>query len=232
MGTVLNAMNAEQFAELYGKDMDSVRIKLRRIMPGVPFDRTRELSADVIQRLLDDGRKKEQAKPAPKKRAEVARQLLAETPAQVRQEVVSKRTPEKPNRIRRALLISLLIAPTAASITNMFHVTREITGEPITAALYTVVLSVTALGFTLAGIRSWLTVLLAVVLIGYESFCNLSRLYYGLMGGTSGNPTRFLGTVTDIFGSGSHGTAIVIAGFSAAMLAAVQYSAIFELNKR
>jgi hypothetical protein len=133
---------------------------------------------------------------------------------------------------RRAALTALLLAPTAASVTNMLHVTGEITGEPITAALYTVVLSITALGFTLSGIRSWVTVALAVILIGYESFCNLTRLYFGLMGGVTGNPTRFLGTVTSIFESGSHGTAIVIAAFSAAMLAAVQYTSILELQKR
>jgi hypothetical protein len=132
---------------------------------------------------------------------------------------------------QRALLVCLLVAPTAASVTNMYKVTGDITGEPITAALYTVVLSITALGFTLSGIRSWVTVALAVVLIGYESFCNLTRLYYGLMGGVTGNPTRFLGTVTSIFESGSHGTAIVIAAFSAVMLAAVQYTAILEINR-
>ena len=261
MGIAMQQMTVEQYAELHGKQTDAVQVKLRRMFPGERFALDTELSPEHLAALSVDRRtgkpsvarqllaetppevhekvrryaaekqkEKPEPKPAPEPEwVEVVTDKPAPEPEPEEEQWVKEQ--ERPF-YRRALLISLLIAPTAASVTNMYHVTGEITGEPITAALYTVVLSITALGFTLAGIRSWITVLLAVVLIAYESFCNLSRLYYGLMGGVSGNPTRFLGTVTNIFESGSHGTAIVIAGFSAVMLAAVQYSAIFELSKR
>ena len=246
MGTILQ-MNVEQYAELNGKQTDAVQVKLRRIFPGQKFALDTELTGEHLAALSVDGRRSKRANiphvvSAPKEKPQPKPQPAPE-PEWV-EIVVDKPTPEpEPEEdqwtqeqerpfYRRALLVCLLIAPTAASVTNMLHVTGEITGEPITAALYTVVLSITALGFTLSGIRSWVTVALAVVLIGYESFCNLTRLYFGLMGGVTGNPTRFIGTVTRIFESGSHGTAIVIAAFSAAMLAAVQYTAILELQKR
>jgi len=214
-------ITAKDIANILGVGTDAVRMKYKRMFPTRPFDATEPLPREISGRLLADGRKKAAAnKPANKP--------VTATPVTI----PPAKKPSAPEfNLRRAMLIFLLVAPTAASVTNMYHVTGEITAEPITAALYTIVLSVTALGFTLAGTSSWLTAILSFLLIGYEAFCNLSRLYYGLMGGVCGNPTRFLGTVTDIFHSGSHGTAIAIAGFSAAMLAAVQYTAIFEINK-
>lgn len=254
MGATMQ-MNVQQYAEMYGKQTDAVQVKLRRMFPGERFALDTELSADHLSALSVDRRtngkraseksnkpgniagnvaepkKQPQPKPQPAPEPEWV-EIVVDKPAPEPEQEEETWTQEQERPFyRRALLICLLIAPTAASVTNMYTVTGDITGEPITAALYTVVLSVTALGFTLSGIRSWLTVFLAVLLIGYESFCNLTRLYFGLMGGVSGNPTRFIGTVTSIFESGSHGTAIVIAGFSAAMLAAVQYTAILEINR-
>lgn len=133
---------------------------------------------------------------------------------------------------RECIIVGLLIAPTAASVRNMYTVTYHLSEHATDAVLLTTVLSVSALGFVAAGIRSWWAVALAVVLILFESFCNLARIYGGLMGtGTTGNPTRFLGLVCDIFASGSHWTAVVLGGITALFLAAVQYAAIFELNK-
>lgn len=133
---------------------------------------------------------------------------------------------------RTPLLIGLMIAPTAASVENMYSVTFSLSASAHSAIFLTAVLSVSALGFVVAGVRNWYTVGLAALLIAYESFCNLTRIYGGLMGnGHTGNPTRFLGTVTDIFGTGTHGTAIFLGAFTAFFIAAVQYAAVFELNK-
>lgn len=253
MGLVMQQVTVEQYAELHGKQTDAVQVKLRRIFPGERFALDTELSADHLAALSVDRRTNaKRANVAPKVRARVVSdhtpkekpqpqpapepewvEVLVDKPAPEPEPEEETWTQEQERPFyRRAILIALLIAPTAASVSNMYSVTGEITGEPITAALYTVILSVSALGFTLSGVRSWVTVLLSVILIAYESFCNLTRLYYGLMGGVNGNPTRFLGTVTELFNSGSYGTAVLIAGFSALMLAAVQYTAIFEIQKR
>lgn len=245
MGSALMAMTVEQYAELNGKQTDAVQVKLRRIFPGERFALDTELSAEHLAALSVDRRtngkrakvdrivepkEKPQPKPQPAPKPEWVEVVVDNRPPAPEPEKEDWAKQQQRPFYRRVILIGLLIAPTGASVTNMYAVTGDITAEPITAALYTVILSASALGFTLAGVRSWVTVLLSVILIAYESFCNLTRLYYGLMGGVSGNPTRFLGTVTDIFQTGSHGTAIVIAGFSAAMLAAVQYTAILELS--
>lgn len=133
---------------------------------------------------------------------------------------------------RTWVLYFLLAAPTVASVHNMFAVTNDLSGNLFDAAALTVVLSVSALGFVWYGIREWHTIALALLLIAYEAFCNLARIYGGLMGiGTTGNPTRFMGLVTDIFGSGTHQTAIVLGGITALFLAAVQYAAIISINK-
>lgn len=133
---------------------------------------------------------------------------------------------------RTPLLVGLMIAPTAASVENMYSVTFSLSASAHSAIFLTAVLSVSALGFVVAGVRNWYTVGLAALLIAYESFCNLTRIYGGLMGnGSTGNPTRFLGTVTDIFNTGTHGTAIFLGAFTAFFIAAVQYAAVFELNK-
>ena len=80
-------MTAEQFATQYNRPLDSVRMKLRRIQPGVRFDRFAELSERTIQALLNDKRKKsgEQyaEQPAEKmKRAKRARTIQQEQPAE------------------------------------------------------------------------------------------------------------------------------------------------------
>lgn len=133
---------------------------------------------------------------------------------------------------RAWVLYFLLAAPTVASVHNMFAVTNDLSGNVFDAVALTIVLSVSALGFVWYGIREWHTIALALLLIAYEAFCNLARIYGGLMGiGTTGNPTRFMGLVTDIFGSGTHQTAIVLGGITALFLAAVQYAAIISINK-
>ena len=132
----------------------------------------------------------------------------------------------------RLALYGLLIAPTAASVQNAFHVGAQIMGDVFGAICLTVVLSVTALGFVAAGARNWYTLCLAIVLVAYESFCNLTRIYGGLMHGGKFGTSEFLGLVTDVFGSGSHYTAVTLAGFTAMLLAAVQYVSLFQLSKR
>lgn len=217
-------MTILQFSETHGKRPEAVYMKLRRAFPGVRFESGAILAAEHLQALQTDKRRSGSTQTKP--RVKPANMPVVKKPENVQ----NKKTASVPS-VRIAVLVALLLVPTAASVTNMFAVSESITGEPVTALLYTVVLACSALGFTIAGSRSWITFTLSMALIAYESFCNLTRLYFGLMGGVKGNPTRFLGTVTDLFDTGSHGTALAIAGFSALMLAAVQYAAIFELQK-
>ena len=219
-------MTISQFSETHGKQPAAVYMKLRRTFPGVRFESGAILGSEHLQALQTDKRRSGSAQTKPR----VQSSKPANMPVVKKSDVQNKKTASVPS-VRIAVLVGLLLVPTAASVSNMFAVSESITGEPVTALLYTIVLSCSALGFTIVGSRSWITFTLSIALIAYESFCNLTRLYFGLMGGVKGNPTRFLGTVTNLFDSGSHGTALAIAGFSALMLAAVQYASIFELQK-
>ena len=130
---------------------------------------------------------------------------------------------------RFCLLFTLACVPTGASVQNMYHVAVQVGEGWLSALLFTALLSTSALGFVLAGVRSKLTAFLAVFLVLYEAFCNLCRVYARLMPG--GLPSEFTGQVTDVFGSGSHGTAIALSVITASIIAAVQYAAIWEINK-
>lgn len=131
---------------------------------------------------------------------------------------------------RQIALISLMIAPTLASVSNMYHVTAELT-DTLGAVCLTVLLSTSAVGFTLSGAKHRLAIAVTVATVLYEAFCNLVRIYGGLMQGQSGNPTKFLGLVTDILPTGSHASAVILGIITAGLISGVQYAAIFEMQK-
>lgn len=226
-----------EIAETNGRPADTIYRKARRIWPEREWSIRSVVTEEEARILLG-----EKQQPAVNERVEQPRPVGVKIQAKKEQHNTTYNQPAPgadslPARPkiawRECVIVGLLIAPTAASVRNMYEVTYHLSGHTFDAILLTVVLSVSALGFVAAGVRSWWAVSLAVVLILFESFCNLARIYGGLMGtGTTGNPTRFLGLVTDIFGSGSHWTAIVLAGITALFIAAVQYAAIFELNKK
>jgi hypothetical protein len=58
----------------------------------------------------------------------------------------------------------------------------------------------------------------------------MTRIHAGLYT-ENGNCTRFLGQFTDTFNSGTHESAFFLSAFTAFFIAAVQYAAVFELNK-
>lgn len=147
---------------------------------------------------------------------------------------ITEEIPPTPGRAKPTwILYVLLIGPIVASWHNMYLITHDLSGTIYDAVALTAVLSFSAIGFVWYGVQNWYVMALAALLIAYESFCNLTRIYGGLMGsGTpTGNPTRFVGLVTDIFGTGTHQTAIFLGAFTAFFIAAVQYAAVFELNK-
>lgn len=133
---------------------------------------------------------------------------------------------------RRPILYILMAMPAVASIQNMYSVTGDIAAHPFTAALLTGLFSATPFLFVLAGMRNRWTAALAGCMIVYECFCNVTRIYGGLTGFGYGDfPTRFLGLVTDIFDTGTYGTAKFLASVMAALAAAVFYAAYHELRK-
>lgn len=172
------------------------------------------------------------------KRANIAPKLRQNPDATIRESmtvqksVVKKSLTTQPLNLRRFALYGLLIAPTAASVQNAFHVSAQIMGDTFGAACLTVVLSVTALGFVAIGARNWYTFAIAAVLVAYESFCNLTRIYSGLMDGGKYGTSEFLGRVCDVFAFGSHYTAVALAALTAVLLAGVQYASLFELSKK
>lgn len=230
-----NAMNAKDLAKQEGVTVRAINTRWNAKFPGETFNSNAALSPVQIAELREAGKRRSRVKPKnivvvrskPKEEkpggGEAAGPLSGPAPS----------TAEGPKGWQKFLLVLLLLAPTAASVNNMLHITEALAGNYFDAVLLTVVLSASALGLVLAGVRDRWTLLLAVVLIAFESFCNLTRIYGGLMGvGTTGNPTRFLGLVTDIFNTGSHGTAIALGCFTALFIAAVQYAAVFQLNQK
>lgn len=237
MGEIMTKITISEWCEKSGVSPDAVRMAFPKI--GLTdFAKSRVLSPAEVSRLEAYEFRKKSGEVRPKKivvvrskkedkpgGGEAAGPLSGPAPARAQK--------EGPNGWQKILLCLLLVAPTAASVNNMLHITEALAGNYLDAVLLTVVLSVSALGLVLAGVRSGWTLMLAVVLIAFESFCNLTRIYGGLMGvGTTGNPTRFLGLVTDIFNTGSHGTAIAVGAFTAFFIAAVQYAAVFQLNRK
>ncbi len=237
----LNGITLAEFARKSGGNYDTLYRKVRRKFPSEAWSAISTLSAEHIRELSAGRKKKASAELSGKTerlksdKSENQNTLTHQPPeqaAEVAPPARQKTAVPKKESNREWVLVCLLIAPTAASVENMYNVTRSLSESAHTAVFLTVVLSVSALGFVWAGIRSKWVVALALLLITFECFCNLARIYGGLMGiGTTGNPTRFMGLVTDIFGSGTHQTAIVLGGITALFLAAVQYAAIISINK-
>ncbi len=230
-----------ELAEAYGRKYDTIFRKAKRIFPAESWAKNSAVTEDVARVLIGNVPAPRQAISAPARprtwSAELGPngQAFREALKEIQKEFTNEQAPAPlQDRKRRTwVLYILLIAPTVASVHNMFTVTFALSGNTYDAISLTVVLSMSAIGFVWYGVRAWYSIALAAILITYEAFCNLTRVYGGLMGsGTpTGNPTRFVGLVTDIFGTGTHYTAIFLGAFTAFFIAAVQYAAIIEINK-
>ena len=233
MHETFSPLTAKDIAKGEGVNIATIRFRWNKVFAKGTFDSNRELSQDEVAAISQQtkGRAAKPAKPAPRK----VPALPEQQPATVNQPApASEVLPPAPGRAKQSwILYVLLIGPIVASWHNMYLITRDLSGTIYDAVALTAVLSFSAIGFVWYGVRDWYIMALAALLIAYESFCNLTRIYGGLMGigAPTGNPTRFIGLVTDIFGTGTHGTAIFLGAFTAFFIAAVQYAAVFELNK-
>lgn len=135
------------------------------------------------------------------------------------------------DRTKKKWLWPPLLLASIASIGNMYLIFSHLTaGELVASVLLTALFSGSAMCFILAGIRGFWAQLVTWFLIGFECFCNVTGVYYGLLGRT-GTPTRFLGMVTDILGSGTHYTAIALGLSMALIIGAVQVLSIKKIIK-
>lgn len=230
-----------QWADSTGKNADSVAKAMRRRNPGASVSLDDVLTpqqwADITGWQVSAVSVRVPAKRTDKtKRVSKSPQASENVPAfghPKEEKGNPEGNPTNYPTTRTFLLYALMAIPAVASIQNMHRVTFDIAGHEFTALLLTGLFSASPFLFVLAGMRNRATVALVGILIAYECFCNFTRIYGGLTGfGHDGFPTRFLGLATDIFNSGTRGTALLLAGIMSAMAAAVFYVAFSELNKK
>jgi hypothetical protein len=227
MGAIMTEITLAELAEQSAGNYDTFYRKAKRKFPETDWNKNSVLSADHIRVLSG---KTSAVRPAPRKK-EIIRTPAQHTVNQPAPVVDATVTPARAKEKRDWMLYGLMVTATAASVQNMYRVTAELTEANMSAWLLTAVLSVSAIVFVLSGVRRWWTGLLAALLIAYESMCNMTRIHAGLYT-ESGNSTRFLGQFCDTFDSGTHESAFFLAAFTAFFIAAVQYAAVFELNKK
>ena len=241
----------KEWAEMFGIKPDTARVKATRTF-GTAYGLTSVLSAEQWAMLY--GTKSKQPATRPEKIKRVLNKPVETKESSPVIETQGEKREEKPQPKPRewwqtALLGLLMLAPAAASVQNMYHVTHDIGGDWFAAVCLTAVFSAAPFMFVLSGVKSRATGALVFFMVLYEAFCNVSRIYGGLTGfGKGGFPTRFLGLVTDIFAfgakyddtgafvgyayqAGTHGTALVLAIIMAILAAGTFYAAYFEINK-
>jgi hypothetical protein len=135
------------------------------------------------------------------------------------------------NKTHGRILLLLVVVPTVASGNNVFRICMAIMGEPVGGITLAAVICGAAISLTYIGVKTRFATGLIIAVLLFETLANVTVIYDGLMGGLK-NPTRFLGVVTDIFGTGTHGTAIFLGVFAAALLVGLQFAALFEIQKR
>ncbi len=211
-----------EWADITGRKPDSVMKAVRRKI-GTGHTLDTPMSADQF-----DGLFKKNAHIVRPENTDNAQRPKTNTPKTKDQSLAHPFT-----AYRRPILYTLMAMPAVASIQNMYSVTADIAAHTFTAALLTGLFSATPFLFVLAGMRHRWTQALAAVMIAYEGFSNVTRIYGGLTGFGHGDfPTRFLGLVCDFFNTGTYGTAKVLAVIMATMAAAVFYAAYHELNRK
>jgi len=124
----------------------------------------------------------------------------------------------------------VVAVPTAVSVGNIYSVSLSIMQGKIEAWLLTAVMSAMGPFLLWLDAKNRMVFWLALGLIGFEAFANVARIYYGLMG-SGANPVRFVGTVTDIFNSGPHSTALMLAIITSLFIGLVQYVGVNGLKR-
>jgi len=227
-----NQITAIQYAEAHGLNWSMVKSTFHR--NGMSTGKHTVLTVEMLAVL--SGQKPAAATPKPR----VLKPRIQHQPkpdAEPKAKPQPKEKPEtKPQTAKEpafatAILWAIVAAPTVASGNNIVRVCMSIMGERVGGLTLAAVICLTSMALTYVGMRSGLARWLIWFVLAFETLANITTIYDGLMGGV-GNPTRFLGVVTTICNSGTHGTAIVLALFAALLLAGAQFAGLFELKKR
>jgi len=147
-----------------------------------------------------------------------------------------KRTDKDDDKIETATdknqnwFLLVVAVPTAVSVGNIYAVSLSIMQGELEAWLLTAVMSAMGPFLLWLDAKNKMVFALALGLIGFEAFANVARIYYGLMG-SGANPVPFVGTVTDIFNSGTHSTALALAIITSLFIGLVQYVGVNGLKK-
>ena len=226
-----NQITAIQYAETHGLNWPMVKSTFHR--NGMSTGKHTVLTSEMLAVL--SGQKPAAATPKPRvlKPGIQHRPKPDAEPAQPKErpKTEPKPQPAKEPAFATAILWAIVAAPTVASANNITRVCMSIMNEQIGGLTLAAVICLTSMALTYVGMRSGLARWLIWFVLAFETLANITTIYDGLMGGV-GNPTRFLGVVTTICNSGTHGTAIVLALFAALLLAGAQFAGLFEIKKR
>lgn len=218
-------MTAIGIAEKEGRTIDAIRKRWNTSFPGISFDASAELSPEMITAISKE--KAVSAEKSERGKNEFV-ELSIQKPAVPK--VVSSVKLKKESQ--PWILYGLMAAPAIASIQNMHSVTGDLTGL-YSGIMLTAIFSLAPFAFIVVGLRGWFIKSLTLLMIAYECFCNVMRIYGGLTRfGIDGYPTRFLGLVTDFCNSGTYATARFLSVFMALIAAGVFYAAYLQLNKK
>lgn len=228
MGMTNNEITHSEYAALLGVSWTTYKMMVFRKIGYRPKmkDTVPEIDITGISSFWKGATKTEQKKKETK-------QLKAEQkPKQEQNATLKQKEQPEQNTTRRNKTWGtlILVVPALVSIGNIYNVSFDIMQHKAEAVLLTAVLSCAAPTFLYLGIKDRLTFYLAYCLLAFEAFANVARIYYGMMG-SGGNPVRFIGTVTDIFNSGTHWTALILATVTAGLICLVQFVGINELRK-
>jgi len=236
-----NELTQSEYAESIGVTWGNAKVLLARA--GMSAAKHAPLTPET-QKAISGGFKKSANKtgntatkqPAIKRPVSVAPvTVTSKTVTATPKQETKKREQETPktetNKTHGVILFLLVAIPTVASGNNVFRICMAIMSEPVGGVTLAAVICGAAISLTYIGVKTRFATGLIVAVLLFETLANVTVIYDGLMGGLK-NPTRFLGVVTDIFGTGTHGTAIFLGVFAAGLLVGLQFASLFEIQKR
>ena len=144
------------------------------------------------------------------------------------------KTKTKKRDIWRILgLLFLMLAPVFGSFQNVNTVTGNLLDTKTASLTFTVLFSLAPFVIAWVGVGALVRYFVVPVLMLFEGFCNLTRIYAGLVNfDQNAFPNRFLQLVCDIFNSGTKGTALAISAIMAALSLVIFFAGYIGLNKK
>ena len=127
----------------------------------------------------------------------------------------------------------LMLAPVFGSFQNVNTVTGNLLDTKTASLTFTVLFSLAPFVIAWVGVGALVRYFVVPVLMLFEGFCNLTRIYAGLVNfDQNAFPNRFLQLVCDIFNSGTKGTALAISAIMAALSLVIFFAGYIGLNKK